>query len=89
MILEYVKFVALGDRITLFVDITVWRFDGNCAVLFVVLSINFFHNLKNKLMLQTQQTKATSIQTQKKGYFSHSAVHLYVRSLIYLNTLIL
>ena len=32
MILEYVKFFAIGDRLTLLVKIPVWRFDGNCAM---------------------------------------------------------
>ena len=46
------------------------------------------HNLKNKLMLKTQQTKATSTPTKKNGSPSHTTVHLYTRSLIYLNALI-
>ena len=31
MILEDVKFVPLGDRITLCIELPVWRFDGNWA----------------------------------------------------------
>jgi hypothetical protein len=28
MIVEYVKYIALDDRLSIFVELSVWRFDG-------------------------------------------------------------
>jgi hypothetical protein len=50
------------------------------------LPLQIICNLKNKLILKTQQTITTPTQTQKKEWdTSHITVHLYTGSPIYLN----